>query len=75
MDWVGCWALPELRSVHNVINNVKYNILTTIKSLDLLGVCFALVMCDSCDPAQRLRRFRWGSSGCGIGPSPRHIVS
>ena len=37
----GCWALPELRSVHNVIKNVKYNILATIKPLELLEVCFA----------------------------------
>ena len=46
--------------------NVKYNILTTAKCLDLFEVYFALVMCDSYDPAQRLSRCRWGFSGCEL---------
>ena len=57
--------------------NVKYSILTIIELLDLLEVCFALVLCDSYHPAHRLRRFRWGSPGCELAhhPSPRHSVS
>ena len=33
--------------------NVKYNILTSIKSLGLLEVPFALVMCDSLRPGAK----------------------
>ena len=33
--------------------NVKYNILTIIELLDLLEVCFALLLCDFSDPGAK----------------------
>lgn len=66
IGWNGMLGITGAALCTQCNKNVKYNILTSIMCLDLLEACFALMGSDSWDSAQRLSRFRWGSSGCEL---------